>query len=277
MIRYCHGWYHLPAALRKELQQGPALSDIKKMAYHLAAGTALAPYTLDHSVPALALDQGFLPENIYEAFFHFDRASHIAHNEGQQGDKMRNLAIERKARLLRFSAFQTWSTIENLTSCPRPLAYMEAYTMGKELVEAREKNKSYPLHPGSYMTAIHGGERWYNAEKNLHIKQTLDQELAGPEGLFEKALRACEEPLFKKERNFNRLLVLSQYANHLAQKGSECSERVAAFDQEVLRLIDAGETARGVRGEWFERVGDGRINHAEAARLYRWGVEWVPE
>src|SRR5262249_29340074 len=58
MLRYGQGWYPLPRSLRDQLYH--ALPERKRAEYHLAAGIALAPYTMDSAAPSLAFDRAFL-------------------------------------------------------------------------------------------------------------------------------------------------------------------------------------------------------------------------
>lgn len=285
VLRYGQGWYHLPSSLRDELQQalhaesgeGTGAAGVQFVAYHLAAGKALAPYTLSDTVTAMAFDQALLPEHIYEAFFHFDRAHSLAADAGPQAQRLRQAALHYKTQLLRFAMFPTWSTVASLRQCINAAAFREAYEMGKELVAALEKDKAHPLHPGLYLNVALSGAAWSKDEGRPEVKTTLGEELAGPEGFFERALKACEKPLFQAERDFNRLCVLSAYANYLPRDRPKQAERVQAFDREILGLLDANADARGVRGEWFEEHGDESGSHAQAAHLYRLGVRWVPQ
>lgn len=285
VLRYGQGWYHLPSSLRDELQQalqagsgeGTGTAGVPLVAYHLAAGKALAPYTVGDTVPAMAFDQAFLPEHIYEAFFHFDRAHSRAANVGPQAQQLRQAALHSKTQRLRFAAFPTWSTVASLRQCVNAAAFREAYDMGKELVAALEKDKAHPLHPGFYLHVADSGAAWSKNEGRPEVKTTLGEELAGPEGFFERALKACEAPLFQAERDFNRLCVLSAYVHYLLRDRPEQAERAQAFDCEILRLLDTDADARGVRGEWFEEHGDESGSHVQAAHLYRLGVRWVPQ
>jgi hypothetical protein len=271
VLRYGQGWYHLPFSLRDQLQQ--KLSDIEKATYHMAAGTALAPYTMNDTAPSLAFDRAFLPENLYEAFFHFDRAGWLANNEGLQGKIAGDAALGRKLRLLRFAAFPTWSTIGSLTNCRSHQGYQDGYILGKAMLERSESS-----HPSQFLPVLQNGVLLHNYEKNRpSIQMILDEELAGSNSLFEKALKACDAPEFQSKRNLNRLMILSVYATYLFRKGSEYTELVEPVNREMMQLIDAGTKARSVRGEWFERMGDTNRNHSEATRIYRQGVQWVPE
>jgi len=250
---------------------------MRRAEYHVAAGIALAPYTVDATVPSLTFDRAFLPENLYEAHFHFDRAERLTKNEGKQGRAVQGIALDCRMRLLRYAAFSGWSTIGALTRSPWISANRDAYAMAKELVSLIEKEWAHSAHPAHYLNVAQSGVRCIKNEPRAHIQTLLQEELAGPNGFYEKALKACEAPQFKKDRIFNRLIILSQFANYLARCGSKHAARVEVFDREIIQSIDAGEDVRGVQGEWFERLGKAQVAHKEAAYFYRLGVQWVPQ
>jgi hypothetical protein len=274
-LRYCQGWYHFPSTLRKELYQ--SIPEVEKVKYHIAAGTALAPYTKGKAVPAMAFDQVFLPEHIYEALFHFNRAQWLATIQGNQMEWLGQMALNQKTAILRFTAFPSWSTIGSLTQCGNAAAFRDAYKMGCENVDVLDKNIMLSLHPGFYLNIARAGVAWYKNETRTNVKVVLGEELIGEEGIFEKALNACENPRFCNELDYNRLCVLSEYSTHLAQIGGEHSKKVKAFDREILRLLESNVDGRGVKGEWFERLGDGIKKHSEALSLYRLGIKCVPQ
>ena len=265
--------------------------------YHQAAGTALAPYVLNAPVPGLAGDRAFLPENVHEATYHFATGFSLAQRararlgSGETGERQRlvDAIYASGSRQLRFATTASWMTVVNLTKLQRLSKSRDAYLMGRALLDnARQGAACHVVHPIRYLSVIRAGARWRkavgpNTPEEIATRTQLDDQLIGHGGLFDQALQACEHPELATELAFNLLVVKSEYAQYLAEvMGSppERQQQLATLDRDVRRVLSEGAErvdGSGVKGEWYERIGDAAPDHAHAAAIYKLGLRWVPQ
>jgi len=289
VLRYNAGVYHIPSTLHQYLQTRPCDQNTEQAQLpklHLAAGVALAPYLLKTPLPSLAFDRSFLPETLSEAEFHLTKAFALCKGlssvGGQQKERVKNLL----GRFQRFSAWPTWYTILGLIRSQDTRNARDAQEMAMQLIHNQSLQfTNQTVHPGLYVNLARLAIIQFKSENRPEQKKMQYEEIAGADGLFEKALRACKAKHLEKEKNYNTLMVMSEYANFLHSvitydppsyyEARAVASRLKQLDDDLLKALEfdsSKEDVEAIRGEWFERKGDEMHDHAEAARVYTMGT-----
>ncbi len=284
IVRTGVGLHYIPSQIREYLYEhlGESSKSWQEQAakYHLAAGISFAPYVLNTHIPSLAFDRAFLPENIHEALYHFRRA--FMHAQSSGADPIKEEAFEKLGHLLRFSSMPTWNTIRKLTEGRQQYGNRDAYEQGKNIIRKHESLfGDHPMHPVHYLWTARTGAAYLkaipiNTDTEKSYCDQLTRELSGDNGFFVKAQKACDYPAYNKEKGVNKLAVLSEYANFLNTLGAQNQDKVNELDRQIIEMMNNGEKAYGVSGEWFERIGDSEPDHNVALQSYYAGATWVP-
>lgn len=276
VLRYGLGEYHVPGKIGTS--RAPADSALARAKAHYAAGIAMAPYLSLSNLPAIAFDRAFRPEIVHEAHFHL-KESHRALKKNER-ERFSHVVTTALQRLQRFGEYPGWRAVKDLhKSAPR-----DAYEIAMDLIEAREETGA-PCHPVQLLTALDAVEqRWNQLRTAEHFKdQDEVAELYGKiEDLFAQALSACDHAVWRNERDYNRLFVITQRCLFLqkhqsALRAEEVPTMIAALNKEAGALLASGVDGTAIRGEWHEAAGDALHDNAEAGRAYGFGVRWKPE
>jgi hypothetical protein len=259
------GWYHIPPPLRAVLRYEIEKKKERCLIYHLAAGTALAPYTTRTPLFTLPLTVTFLPEYVHEAAYHLRTAFKLA--QVQHSIETMRLASRRMGYLYRFAALPSWMIVHELAKGKNVEQDKLGYEMAKDFLETQQKEGIH-THPGQFLNAAQCTIGLIKRGAKPDEKVRLHEELVGGNGFFPMALKACENPTFKTEKIPNLLVVLSSWAEYLADQDPE-NEKITELDLRVWELINQpGVIARPVRGRYFERLGDETEDHRKASDIY---------
>jgi hypothetical protein len=277
-LRYGFGEYHLPGKVGQTwTPSGDRADDAKR---HFAAGVAMAPYLSLSTVPGLAFDEAFHPTHVHEAHYHLHKAFDLL--DKNPNNPQRNTVRTALNRLQRFAELPGWNMVNQLLKSRN--SEKDAYEVAMDLLEAR-KNSEAPPHPVHLLNAVRAAEQWwdmlrrYENYKNL---QEVSRLLLQIEELFGEAERACEHPMFRSERNYNRLKFLTQRAVFLEKYGqvtpqSGLQEKIKQRTEEALKMIEEGADGSAAFGGWYESTGDNLERHVDAEKVYELGVRWVPD
>lgn len=277
VLRYGLGEYHVPGKIGTS--RAPSNNSLEYAKAQYAVGVALAPYLSLSNLPAIAFDRAFRPEIVHEAQFHLKESYRGV--EKNERDRFRPVVMTALQRLQRFGEYPGWQAVMNL----HKTAPKDAYEIAMELIETREATGT-PCHPVQLLTAIDAVEqRWNQLRTDTQFKDQEEvAELYGKiQDLFGQALSACDHPVWRSERDYNRLFVITQKCLFLQKyesalrAGYDVAAQIAALTKEAGELLASGVDGTAIRGEWHETAGDAIPDHVKAESAYGFGVRWKPE
>lgn len=270
LLRFAEGRYHIPGPLLRTLRiELERESPGTRAKLHQRAGAALASFASRTDVPGVSLDSAFRPENVSEAEGHLRLAIQLARKANA-----RATAEGAKAtlnRVTRFLRVPHWGVVNGFLQSGELIH--DAHAMAEELIEI-ERAAGRPIHPQHLALAGHAA-----AAVSRQGQAKPDQEQASAlkalaENYFQEALQSCAA--FASEEQFDRVLVLTDFAFCIARYGIGNAEEIEHLSAEALTLLEQGVSGRAARGDWFEIMGDRELNHERAYRIYRAGTRAAP-
>jgi hypothetical protein len=281
--RFAGDWF-FPVHVRSDIQSRKLIRDQPELALrHFAAGMALAPYCSTPESSSLAHDAALLPERAHEAQEHFIRAFKLFANDP------RNQTAERALSwLCRFGPSAGWGAITELIKRKGNDACRDAYLSIEEYMEGWRNHPSghgkTANHPSRLALAARALRFFIpgNAIKILY-GHVADDKDATIRRLFARAQAACEA--FPDERDFNRLKVLSEYADYLYDRYLSVRDDTGHLkgdcqnvDREILEMEQVWEHCPGaILGSWWDNRGDLCSDHENASVIYAEGITFAGE
>ncbi|MGO8745493.1 MAG: hypothetical protein ACLQNE_05845 [Thermoguttaceae bacterium] len=282
LLHYFGGEYFLPAHVKRDVESRTIERDHAKLAdRHFAAGAALAPYWSASDYPAVAYDTAFIPERVHEAQEHFTEAGRLFANRGDKEGK--EMAREALSRVMRFGRIAGWGVARGLIQSRDGAACKDAYLFIEDYMEGWRnhplnagKVPNHPLHIADAAKAL----RYFTPPKEIYDRYGHVSDHRGAiRELFSCAIKACDG--FPNEREYNRLKVLTEYAEYLYHEYSlnqtpELKTDIERINHEVLKMRPSWATCPGViLGSWFDIRGDWCDDEGEAADIYIEGVKFA--
>jgi hypothetical protein len=280
LLRHVAGDFFLEGDVRQDIDARCDDTLRQQGRRHLAAGAAIAPTwnAPDPLAPSISA-----PDCPAEAYYHFHEAWRLCRRSGdKQGETIARRALR---EAMRFGRVGGWRAAKAFVKLKDTGMCMAAYEFVEEFMDGWYRhpanNGTVPNHPFHLAIAARALQYTYPSSATISRFWKSDDKNSTIRDLFQRALAACGE--FAGEETYNRLHVLSEYAEYLHGQMRTHAKAAAVgkeFDwasAEIRSLRASWRSCPGaIHGAWFEAIGDREPEHASAAATYEEGATFCP-